>query len=101
MAKLRKLPGQQIIDGYKGKIDFYLWMGIPVARAWPRSPAMPRSPAVQAQWPAFSWASKNWTFLPSYIQQAYNHMAVGTNLTGRDMFTKSFINGAPIILGAL
>jgi len=93
MAKIGKMPGLAVINGFKGVVDFYTWKGIAVARAWPRSPGSNRAIAVQAQWPAFSWAAKNWTNLPSYIQDAYNRMAQGTNLTGRDIFLKSYING--------
>lgn len=98
MAVLEKLPGLAIINGLKGVIDFYVWKGIPCARAWPRSPSMPRSPGVKATWPAFAWASSNWNSLSSVVQDAYNWMAQGTNMTGRDLFTKSFINGDSLYL---
>lgn len=36
MARLPALPSESIIRGFKGIIDFYLWRGLPCARAWPR-----------------------------------------------------------------
>lgn len=96
MAKLTALPGQGIIDGLKGTIDFYYWMGIPVARSWPSSPGHDRAPAVEAQWPAFTWAAKNWINLAPEIKEAYNRMASETNLTGKDLFVKGYINGEHI-----
>lgn len=93
MAKIDKLPGIEIISSLKGKIDFYLWNGIAVARKWPRSPGHNRSPQVQAQWPAFSYTAKAWKELTPVIREAYEQMAVSTNMTGRDIFTKSYING--------
>ena len=93
MAKLIALPSQAIIDGFKGTIDFYLWMGIPVARRWPRSPGHRRAPAVEAQWPAFTTATQAWPELSKDIQDAYNETAHGTNLSGRDLQVKAYLSG--------
>ncbi|MBA7615166.1 hypothetical protein ES703_22443 [subsurface metagenome] len=98
MAKLTKLPGINIINGFKGTIDYYVWMGIPCARSWPKSPGHDRAPAVEAQWPAFTWASKSWQILSPEVIDAYRQMATGTNMTGRDLFIKSFLNGKTLIL---
>lgn len=98
MAKLKKLPSTAIINGFKGTIDFYVWRGIPCARKWPSPPQGERSPGVQATWPAFSWAAHYWVYLPLSIKEAYNQLAVSTNMTGRDLFLKSFINGSSIYL---
>lgn len=93
MAKLLVLPHQAIIDGFKGKVDFYMHRGIPCARAWPRSPGHARAPAVEAQWSSFGYAAQEWQNLSPEIQDAYREMASGTGLTGRDMFTRSYLTG--------
>lgn len=93
MAKLTVLPHQAIIDGLKGKLDFYLWMDIPVARKWPRSPGKRRAPAVEAQWDTFSYASKLWPYLAPEIQEAYRITVHGTNLSGRDLAVKAYMKG--------
>lgn len=93
MAKLTALPSLAIISGLKGKIDFYLWMGIPVARKWPRSPGHRRAPAVEAQWPAFTTATQLWNQISLDIQLAYIETAAGTNLTGRDLAMKAYLVG--------
>lgn len=82
----------------KGVVDYYVYMGIPCARSWPRSPGHDRAPAVQAQWPAFTWAASNWSELSLEVKQAYNQLAVGTNMTGKDLFMKSFIKGDTLYL---
>jgi len=97
VAKITKMPGLKTISGFKGTLDFYVHWGQACVRKWPRSPGRHRAPAVEAAWPAFSWAASNWKYLPLEIQEAYNRMAAGTNLTGRDVFMKSYINGASII----
>lgn len=98
MAKLARLPSLAVINGFKGLIDFYVNMGIPCARSWPKSPGHDRAPAVQEQWPAFTWAASNWNSLSPEVQDAYKQLASGTNMTPRDIFTKSFINGETLFL---
>lgn len=93
MVKLAGMPAQDIIDGFKGSIDFYVFMGIPVARKWPTSPGKIRSPAVMSQWPIFSYASREWKNLSPFVQAAYTKLATNSGLTGRDMFMRSYIQG--------
>jgi len=85
--------GQKVIDGFKGVIDFYYWMGIPCARAWPKSPGKNRNPNVQAQWPIFQTAAQLWRDISPAVREAYNDMAKPTNLTGKDMFFRGYISG--------
>ncbi|GAI06144.1 unnamed protein product, partial [marine sediment metagenome] len=90
--------GAEVVSGFKGTIDYYVWKGIACARAWPRSPGRRRAPAVEAAWLAFSWAASNWNELSPEVRQAYEDLATGTYMTARDIFTKSFINGAFLYL---
>lgn len=103
MAKLKVLPALAIIDGFKGKVDYYInyqtsdpalrGEGIPCARMWPRSPGHRRAPAVEAQWAKFAYISGKWLTLSNEIQDAYREMASGTGLSGRDMFTRGYLSG--------
>jgi len=93
MAKITELPAIKIIDGYKGTLDFYYNMGIPCVRRWPKSPGHIRSPAVTAGWTAFSYAAAEWKNLSQVVQDAYCRLAEGSGLSGRDMFTRSYITG--------
>ncbi|MBA7698090.1 hypothetical protein ES703_106765 [subsurface metagenome] len=93
MTILTALPELAIINGFKGTVDFYLWMGIPVARTWPRSPGPRRAPAVEAQWPAFTIASRLWNQMSPYVQAAYRTTSAGTNLSGRDLSVKAYLSG--------
>jgi len=96
VAKIKALPGQQVISGFKGVVDYYVWRGIACARRWPRSPGHRRAPAVMAQWSAFSEASKLWNALSPEVQEAYKRMSAGTHWSGRDVFTKSYLS--PLII---
>jgi len=103
MAKLKSLPSLEIISGFRGVIDYYVYHptcnpelkgeGIKCARRWPRSPGHRRADAVEAQWPAFTYITQKWSTLPSYIQDAYRKMASATGLSGRDMFMRSYLKG--------
>jgi len=91
MAVLKVLPHQDIISGLKGKIDFYVHCGTPCARRWPRSPGKRRAPAVEAQWSKFAYVAGLWSSTSKSVQDAYNEMASGSGLTGRDLFTRGYL----------
>jgi len=103
MAKIDAMPAMDIISGFKGTIDYYVnyqscnrevsGPGIPCARSWPRSPGHKRAPAVEAGWIAFTYAVWQWQNVSQDVRDAYDSMASGTGLTGRDMFTRSYIKG--------
>lgn len=91
MAKITQLPSLAIIAGFKGTLDYYVWKGIPCVRKWPRSPGKKRSAAVEEQWLAFKYVQANWNALSPYVQDAYKTTAGPASITGRQLFTKSFI----------
>ncbi len=93
MAKIKRLPSLNIIRGFKGTIDYYVYMGQPCARAWPKSPGKRRAASVMAQWPVFTAAASLWKQLSPEVKQVYHDFAVSTNLTGRDWFTRGYISG--------
>jgi len=93
MARLLRLPSQDIIDGYKGTIDYYIHRGIPCARSWPKSPGRIRSAAVMAQWQAWRYGSREWTNLSDTMQTHYRRIATNSGLTGRDMFMRAYLRG--------
>ena len=93
MAKIKAMIAEKIISGFKGKLDYYFYMGVPCVRRWPRSPGHVRSPAVMEQWEAFSYASREWNNLSPVVRRAYEELATGSGLTARDMFQRSYLKG--------
>jgi len=87
LAVLDKLPAQSIIDGYKGILDFYVWMGIPVVRSWPRWTGRPRSPAVQRSAAVFGRVARAMSSVDADVQEAARRMADGSPWTWRDCMT--------------
>lgn len=92
MAKLGSMPDTAIISGLKGTVDFYYYKGIPVARAWPRSPGKQRAPAVAAQWPAWSVASKSWVKLSRAYQLDHATWCGHGRQNPRDLQMKSYLS---------
>jgi len=93
MAVLERLPEQQIIDGFKGVIDFYLWKGIPCARKWPTWRPYRFSPVQQENQAAFAYAVALWPTLDPIVKAQWNSMAGGTARTGRDLFLRAYLKG--------
>jgi len=93
MAKLVNMPSLAIIDGFKGIVDYYVYMGLPCARRWPHSPGKKRAPDVEAQWPAWTNATRLWMQLSPFIQDAYKQLAAGTYISGYEWFIRGYISG--------
>ena len=97
MAKLAALPEEAIISGFKGTLDYYVWNGIPVCRSWPNKGRSNMTAAERAVWPVFSDAVHIWNQMSPEVRDAYNAMASGSTLSGRDMATKMYINAKSIL----
>lgn len=93
MAIITKMPAMAIIDGFRHVLDFYVHCGLNCVRKWPKSPGHRRTPEVEAQWAVFKKAVALWAQIPDSVRQAYEEMAVTTNMTARDMFTRGYISG--------
>ncbi len=97
VAKIKAFPSMAIVGGFKGTLDFYYNMGIACVRTWPKSPGKRRSPAVMAQWDTWRYITKAWSKLSPEMQAVYYASASGTNLSGRDLFQKNFINSSSFV----
>jgi len=86
MVRLAAFPALEVIKGFKGAIDYACWKGIPYARSWPRPPWLPRSPAVQAEWPEFTAMTQSWSQLEPITRAATEAMVVGSQQRALDMW---------------
>jgi len=93
MAKLEKMPQRQIIDGYKGTIDFYYWKGIPVARKWPIYIKRTPTPIELTYQQAFSYINKLWASLPLIIHVQLTLFAARSTLTPKDFLVRGYLKG--------
>lgn len=90
MAIIKEMVGRKIIDGFKGKIDFYYYMGIPVARRWPRSQGNSQTSASVAQQPAFIYCARLWSQTSPIVKEAYSVLANACGLHKKDWFTRAY-----------
>lgn len=51
------MPDSGTIMASRGRVDYYLWKGIPVARSWPRKSTQPRTSREIASSNAFTVAA--------------------------------------------
>lgn len=93
MAKLDKLPQKQIIDGYKGIIDFYLWKGIPIARKWPVFRPYQFSQAQLANQQAFSYINKLWSSIDLLIKTQLTYFLRNATITAKDLYVRGYMKG--------
>lgn len=97
MAKLASLPERAIISGFKGRLDFYVLNGVPCCRKWPRPHRPTETESVIAQQAIFADAVSLWSTLSQEVRDAYDTMASGSTLSGRDMMVKMYINASSIL----
>jgi len=91
MARLTALPSVDIIRGFKGVIDFYLWKGLPCVRKWPYTPPSRRTTATIAAAALFGEILKSYRLLADNVLDAYRATAAGTPRTARDVYTSSVL----------
>lgn len=94
MATLARLPSREIIDGFKGVIDFYLWKGLPCARKWPFwRPRDPTAPEKAAQ-DAFGYCNAMASTLPPYVIEQYRKMAASSQCSWKDIYVRGYLYGS-------
>ena len=90
MAIIKEMIAEKIIDGFKGKLDFYYYMGLPIVRKYPRSQGKSQTPASVAQWPMFTYVQQLWLQVSPYVQEAYTDLAPDSGLHKRDWFMRGY-----------
>lgn len=91
MAKVEAMPSRAVIDGLRGKIDFYRWNGIACVRKWPRFKPTSMTEASKAHQPAFRYISQSTPLLSSEVVESWRWLADQSNLTWRDWLTRAYL----------
>jgi len=86
VAKLLHMPDSATIMASRRRVDYYLWMGIPVARSWPRKSTQPRTAGEIASSEAFKAAAVMTGAVGSNVRDAYKVGMVGHGVTWVDRF---------------
>lgn len=90
MAIIKEMLGRKQIDGFRGKVDFYYYMGVPVARRWPRSQSKSQTRASVAQWPMFTYVQQLRPQVSPFVRQAYYDLARDCGLHVWDWFMRGY-----------
>ena len=90
MAIIKHMVAQKVIDGFKGVIDFYLYMGVPCVRSWPRSQGKSQTPASVAQQPMFTYVQKLRPQVSAFVQDNYKTLAMDCGLHKWDWFMRGY-----------
>lgn len=93
MAVLASLPSMAVIDGHRGRLDFYNCRGIHCVRRWPRWKLTERSEAVKKQTQAFTYANNLQKELPANVIETWKEMASQSNLTWKDWLLRAYLGG--------
>lgn len=93
MVVLKSFVGRKIIDGFKGKLDFYIHDGVQCVRSWPRSQGKSQTPTSIAQWPMFTYASQSWMEISPFVREAYFAICAECGLHAKDWFMRGYITG--------
>ena len=91
MAVISEMPSLGIISGFRKTIDFCYFMGIPYARKCPVRKKAVTSPLELANNAIFSAAARLWNELSPEVRAAYASMTGKSDISGRDVFTRSYI----------
>jgi len=93
VAKIGALPGKNIVDAFRGKLDYYTWCDLKIVRKWPRAPGRSRAPAVVATQGPFAYINKLASTLGALVIEPYVDEAMGTGLTWKDYLNRDYISG--------
>ncbi len=91
MARLDALPSIDIIRGFKGTLDFYLWKGLPCVRAWPRYRPASQTEASRAAAATFGLILQSYRLIAQTVSEAYQEMAQGIPRTPRDIYVSGIL----------
>lgn len=86
MARLDALPSVDIIRGFKGVLDFYLWKGLPCVRSWPYTPPSRRTAGTKAAASLFGEILSSYRLVADTVQEYYVELAAGIPRTPRDIY---------------
>jgi len=91
MASLESLPSLEIIQGYKGVIDYFVTRGIPCARRWPRySKSRMSASSLQAA-ALFGQIVQAYALLPANVKQELSLEAADQPRSGRDIWVSGVL----------
>jgi len=93
VAKLDVMPAQDLIDGFRGVLDFYRWCDLVIVRHWPRYTRRPPSPQMKAAQDRFAYVNYVASTLPAAVVDTWKWMASAGGLTWKDWLNRCYLSG--------
>jgi len=91
MAKVDHISGE-MIDAFRGSVDFYYWKNIPVARSWPGKIQQPFTPGQNFRRQLFKSVSENLHKLEDNVIKSYKLMSQNISYSWRDLYFKIYLS---------
>lgn len=82
--KLPVMVDTPTVLALRGRVDFYYWKGIPVARSWPKKSSPYRTPGEILSSQKFVVMAKAPGMLPPYFREAWKTLYPGIGVTWVD-----------------
>lgn len=101
MAIIKQLPAMNIIDGFRGVLDFYVLCRGGEAktvcvRKWPVTPKTSLTAGTVAAQKPFASAASAVTKVDQNIKDIYSDMAGSSSFTWKDVAISLYLNGTKI-----
>lgn len=91
MARLKNLPSLDIIRGFRGVIDFYVYKGIPCARRWPRHRPGRQTAPSRASAAIFGAIVSAFGLTSGLVKALFDEDAADQPRTGRDIYVSAVL----------
>lgn len=86
MPVIKSLPSPEVIRGFRGILDFYIWKGLNCVRKWPHIPPSSRTPASMASAALFGAVVQGYALLGGALKTLFDQDAADQPRTGRDLY---------------
>lgn len=86
MPVIKTMPALEVIRGFKGTLDFYLWKGLPCVRKWPHTPRAHLTQGTLDANAIFVAIIQAYGLLGGTVKALFKEAAADQPRTGRDLF---------------
>ena len=89
MPVIKALPSPEVIRGFRGVLDFYVWKGLNCVRKWPVIPKASRTPKSIAAAVLFGAVVQGYALLGGALKTLFIEDAADQDRTGRDLYVSA------------
>jgi len=86
MPVIKALPSPEIIRGFRGVLDFYVWRGLNCVRKWPHIPPASRTAKSMASAALFGAIIQGYALLGGVLKNLFTLDATDQDRTARDLY---------------